>query len=1263
MADYRKIRAAMSRGYLDFLPEEIYDKSDTSHIVRLMDALCGDSGVIGERKRLSIKRFQTDLYETRYDDLDTVYSDMFKLPRLSSETYAYKKSDLLTWAERDEMDMKDAAYRRRIWTYMLALQYGATLTGVELMSEAACGHPCQIIDMTRYDNSWGILQGDTEYESIWGQQRESDGSTFAIVVMKDGAVTTEESKSISDLVSRLSPQDASFVIVSKDSVLNTLGRNETPDTNIDIAGIESSSDWWNVIRMVTGRNDWDYEKYPQGWIEPNVTKEAPRQALVYSQEERVDYLTMISSVEASSEHVGTYGAIHSNIFTSLREITVDQKISADWAISRASNKWYTSSYYTNGEAVVDWSYPIELSDAYVGTSESGRYQRFWSSAERDGDEWLEIGLKRAVPINRISLNICRKPMQVIPYVSSSDDGSEWVRIMDETGALISYTTRAWGGASIAGEMLTVQFKFPAIEANRIRLEFKRLNVPFRREISFDTYEIVDFLWSIEASNVSIGNDIFSKDDFISTAYFDPFGNRVDTSLSVFGTDRINNDSYWVSQPNIGEDAVEYLVIDLGSRQKVNRIDIGAVFGGCQMNIYSSDDGVIWMPYTGDFTLATARYNLPMRTARYIKLEFTSLNAIPYEVVSSGIMVRTRRFPYAVRNYIDSITEDVRELTLAQRYLTTPQESGSEWDVYNVLPETTSLDPELNGSEVFGNVSYRTFESRIYTDYGDDMLMEQPLILPDVNTSIRAKRSRHMFVDVGKHDYDVRDYERQLSLAYVVGVSHVYVGMSNSLLDLDGMGPVRVPLSDITHVASNDGWVGTGERLVPSTDKYICSFETDDIQTAYAFRSFDFATEQSPAIQRLQYPSNMANEWSGVGAEAYSTEFGTNGTTLAVSPDESETAIVYGVESQPKLVHANSMGDFEVGMFAAEAGTWELEVLDVFDKQITSMVYDVAARKWTTIGVTFTPQAGGGWWNSDYGFRVQIPLNGPIIDGQCIFLPNININDMIAAGMEASGTKLQEAKDIRIVYYNGIELIELPYDCTGNEEIWFRAQQAIPQGYSADGAMHRDINSYLGAYYIYFGNANEVESPDIDYTKVFDAHEFDDTNDFVPAQSGTNFTQSAYADIYDGYRISDGAGFMTIEIDLDDALKNPTTLDGETFDQRYFVDYSDEDSDRQLQLYAYGTQLTFVIYEPASDNSKYENAWVGEYDSLNPQLTTSNTKLLIRWGEQGTEDVYVNGTLDPNEKRRRKIEVYIGEAVKWSCIDNVYDEKYYNGGTY
>ena len=42
---------------------------------------------------------------------------------------------------------------------------------------------------------------------------------------------------------------------------------------------------------------------------------------------------------------------------------------------------------------------------------------------------------------------------------------------------------------------------------------------------------------------------------------------------------------------------------------------------------------------------------------------------------------------------------------------------------------------------------------------------------------------------------------------------------------------------------------------------------------------------------------------------------------------------------------------------------------------------------------------------------------------------------------------------------------------------------------------------------------------------------------------------------------------------------------------------------------------------------------------------------------------MDGAFSPNDKSRRKIEMYVDSATPLECIPNVYDEVRYNNGTY
>lgn len=1258
MYNWQKVLPMFNRSYLALLPDEVYDKSPTSHIVRLMDALCGDASVGGYRRKLMLKRLQTTLAETRFGALDTVYSQLFALPRLSSEQYPYDETGLLTWAEVEDMLAKDAAYRRRIWAYMLAFQYGSTKRGIELCAEAGCGVPCQVIDYTEYDASIDLAQGDVERFTLDGSDpRTSNGSRYLIVVMRDEPVTAEESHSIANALSRLMPQDSVWSIIERKTVLDRLGANYTPDVEVPIKDISASSSWWNVVNFVTGRNDWDYERHPTLWIEPNVRKEAPRQLMVWSQETVIDFTYMTTDTTASSEHIGPYNAAHRAAFPSLGDIPDGVVMQASAAVSKRRSKAFSAGFYGDMDAV-DWSYPVSLnSEQSFSASEGARYARLWSSEEREGDEWLDITVSRRVPVNSISLNVCRKPMRIIPYLSSAENGERvWKRIRNKAGVELSYDIQTWGGGSIAGEMLSVQFSFPVAEADAIRLEFQRLDVPYLREMRGGGYERVDFLYSIEVSDLAFGQDVLYQKDFRPASYLDPYGNKVESELRVMGPEGIGHGSYWMSQPNIGDDGVEYLVLDMrddeGNPQRLNYLDIEVVHGGCQMNLYSSMDGEVWTPYPGDRTLSSTRYTVQERTVNFVKLEFTSLCCIPYEVVAPEVKVPTRRFPWGVQQYLDSVTAATHELQWAQKLLTTPEESSGDWDAYaeTVDPSTVLKEGGIDGSMLFSSNSYRTVETAaVVSAYGVDKAeVEQPTSWTTPETvDVESKRTSYRFPDVGPHDYDERTFERTHDIAYVVGIKDIKAGIAASVLSLDNLLPVYLRMDGDTHVSENDGWVSEqGERLSPSTDQYVCSFSTVDVQTACDFRSIDVAVNQSPATEHFDYPSDMAREWHGVDCEVERSEFGTNGTTLKCLPAGKNT----GIESVGKLVHANSMAKVQIGMFATEASTWQLECLDSFGEQVFSMKYDVMARKWTNIGTVFTPQPGGGWWNRDYFYRVRLPLNGPLVRGQAVFVPNYDFDAMVEAGIETV-KDIFAVKDLRVIHYNGVENFELPYDVTGDEELWFRLQQDVPSGYSADGAYHREFEGYLDAYYLYFGNKAEADAPNRDYTKVFDGHRYRSFGDV--AEDGISFiSQDEYLDIDEEYRLpiaATEAGWFEMMVTPTEALRAVPDGTVGVPEVRFLMEY--DDGVQQAQCYLYEKQLTFVIREADG----YENGYVSKFDPDNDVFSNGRrSKICVSWGARGSEVNYKDGKPVPDDKRRRKIEVYIDSDKPWPCIDNIRD---------
>lgn len=1321
MADWRKIRPVRAREWLDFLPEEVYDVSDSSHIVRLMDALCGDSGVGYLRKRGILQRLQTSLHETRFGDLDELYSVALGLPRLPSEQYAVPSDGLVTWGQEERMNLCDARYRARISSYLSAWQYGATKRGVELAAKAACGKECQVIDLTQYDRSRGLSEHagtDTRFVGTYWDADDTPTyvpmpvgnggrSGYVIVVMNDGDLSQEETKSICDVVSRIHPQHVDLYVTNRRCVLETLGQSESSQEVVPCSVVSASSEWWNVVRTVTGRRDWDYDAHPTSWVRPDVAVEAPRQALVYCQEDKTDMTHLVRSASASSEHVGPYNSDEASRFPYLRGVGKGVSMGAWKSISATRSKWYSVGYVSD-ESMLDWAYSTDLTGE-MESKEDARYQRMWSSVDSlDGGEWLCLSLSSQTPINRIALNLCRKPVSVEVWCSqsvSAEWGDDtWFRATDDSGNPVGFSIRQWGGASVAGEMVSVSMPFSTTVVGSVCLVFDRLDVPCVNENGDGSYSVSEFPYSVDVASTSLWLDVLDRGQFPSDGYSyrDVYGNLVSSSIRVRSAEMAVSPvdgEYWVSQPNIGEDAVEWIVFDVrsgGSPSRISYVDITAVYSGAHMVAYSSDDGENWVPYPGDFVLSTGRFELEARTTSYIKLEFSLLTAIPYEVISDGIAVGTRRYPYFVRNRAITVASTTRSLDRAARLLTTPEESSAWWDDAYPQPmpsEELTRNFTSGGESLFWAGSYRSTNdvsvssSLGYQNTAVEGAPVEPYALP-----MQSSRSFPRFETGEPHDYDERPYERSLSIAYVVGISGVSFGRDAVSVVLDGLTPFDIELSGGANQASSD-WVIGEHEMRPREGDVVSRLETVDMQSSSMFRSFDLSVSQRAARQAFESPSDMGLEWHGANGSVVETVgFGLNGTTLSLVSGS-------GIESDGVMLPAYSIAKASVQLFAEGEGRWALEAVDASGENVFTMEYDVPSRKWTTIGATFPVGPGNMWWDSSYAYRFRLDIDGPVEAGQAIFVPNVSLASLSAL-YGASGewdernpepTDLSTVPDVRVVYYDGISYRELPWDVTGDQEMWIQAQQSVPYGHSADGSRHTDIGMFVGAYYVYLYHASidggtgqhtvrdvsGLEPPSHDWTGLFSGNDVTDDSHVSYDADAASFYNGASVRIDDAFFPSlsdDQGGFFDVRIGGMGAFVTETDEAGVEHvrdGDRYVFECDDDVSGRSASLYFHDGQMTFKIVEPDG----YVNSWVERYSESMVRdrvVGSALIRLVVRWGARGTEPVYradaedISGDsqVDANDKRRRRIDVWLASSDGGlEHINNVYDERHYDDGVY
>lgn len=1346
MADYRKIRAQAWRSWLDVLPEEIYDKRDVSHIVRLMDALCGDPGVGRVRKRLLLKRLQTTLYETRYIDLDTVYSKLFGLPRLSSEQYQYSEDALLTLSEIQEMDMKDAHYRMRIWSYMLSFQYGGTERGIALAAQAATGIPCSVIDGNRYypstgvfekysitviwqmllwrtwddvrggedgSNSWNLeeftvdestgVQGSASGQPInW--ERSIDFNGVTILVDTDDELTTEQLYNLSTVTSRLRPVDVRYTFMTRRELMDDLCFSDMADESIRPMSAIASSRWWGVTRYVTGRPDWG----AGGWVEANVTKEAPQQLLVNSQESEYDFTHMVVDVNASSEHVGPYNRRQRAVFESLAAKGAETTKGARNAISQASSRAISSGYY--GDAIaIDGAYPEDYASEMTSFfSEVGRGHRFWSSAERYvGTEYIEATFDRFVPVNHVSFCVFRKPMRINLYFSSftSEAGERvWLPARDRVGNRVSFTYREWGSTA-GGETVLVEFDVRCALCDAVRIEFERIDdILLMEPIGDGSYEGSEFPWSIECSDISMKYRIFDEDDFIEATYKDMFGNRVNTKKKTFDAELAidgKRDTYWISQPNVAETAVEYLVLKVADKPtRVNYMKLDAIYSGCQMNVYSTqaDEPGGWVPYPQVYTLNSGTIELPMRKVTYIKLEFTSLCAIPYDISNSHEQVETRQFPWAVKKYIDDRTTHTYELTREQMLISPPSESfyddGSVQNIIgieDVYRNKSYIDEHsLRGGmplRLFAGNSYGMFQDNLISAvYGDDLAIESYNPPSPEASSFDGPSTHYRFSEPGEHDYDVGFYDRTIDLAYVVGIKDVSFGFRGRVFSANEGETFFLHMQDQRFIDVNDGWgYVNGERMRPLDSSRLNYFETVDLQSIYPFRSFEMASNQQKPIEKFAWPSDMYREWHGVGTGVEPVEFGLSGTVLRAEMGEPGLS----VESEPKLTRSMAIAKAQVDVYPMASGKWNFECHDLFGESVFSLMFDLDGRKWQTVGATFVPTPGGSWWDYDYPYRVMLPIKGPIAENTLVFLPVVDFD-----ALRRSTPKMldDDCTKLRLVYFNGIEARELPVDINDNMEMWFRVQQTLPAGRIANGQYDFDDSEFYGSYYLYFGDVEATDTPNRDYRHVFDSGEYVVRQD---ESWGDRATESfdAGVDYGSAFVTRDGTYFMRgndraefeNEFFLPDKgfVSFEVTPESFTSDVNFMLDYVD--AWKSVQMYVRDGQLFFVI----KDGDGFESSFVSRRTDLFAPYVKSY--VLVQWDKKGSERVMVadvrswggihdmtfgewrsmefdfairdedgiqTTTFDEDNASRRWIGVWVDSATQLECIPNVYDESHY-----
>lgn len=204
-------------------------------LYRYVDALCGTTGAGALVNEIFLARMGGALSTIYFNELDFIFGKINFLSRSPAESYPYNpQSDQLTSAQWDEVRVKDAWYRARIVDFFKACNLGGTPDGIRMAVQAALGVDCDIYEVWRYKDNFGLL----------ADQGRSPVTARNEVVVKPHKATLApaEMRLLRDMLNKICPLDA--IVTVNLSGLATM-------TPVTVAAAAASSTYYEVQKVVT----------------------------------------------------------------------------------------------------------------------------------------------------------------------------------------------------------------------------------------------------------------------------------------------------------------------------------------------------------------------------------------------------------------------------------------------------------------------------------------------------------------------------------------------------------------------------------------------------------------------------------------------------------------------------------------------------------------------------------------------------------------------------------------------------------------------------------------------------------------------------------------------------------------------------------------------------------------------------------------------------------------------------------------------------
>lgn len=212
-----------------------YSGTSDTLLYKYVDALCGTTGAGALVNEIFLARLGAALSTIYFNELDFIFGKISFLSRSPAESYDYNPSiDQLTTDQWDEVRVKDSWYRTSITEFFKACQLGGTPDGIRQTVQAALGVDCDIYEVWRYKDNFGIT-------SDLGRSPQT-ARNEAVIRPHKTAIAPAEMRRLRDMLEKIMPVDAILTINPQGLAVMA---------PVSMSSVAADSTYFEVQKMVT----------------------------------------------------------------------------------------------------------------------------------------------------------------------------------------------------------------------------------------------------------------------------------------------------------------------------------------------------------------------------------------------------------------------------------------------------------------------------------------------------------------------------------------------------------------------------------------------------------------------------------------------------------------------------------------------------------------------------------------------------------------------------------------------------------------------------------------------------------------------------------------------------------------------------------------------------------------------------------------------------------------------------------------------------